>query len=223
MYKLFKNKYCSKENGIYISYQRLFWLFLFGSLAGVIIEGIFCVFKYGHWETHVVSVWGPLCIIYGLGAAGCYSMYVILKDKGIFTQFCSFAFVGFLLELVCGSIMRNKLGMKAWTYNKHFMNYKGIVSLKMTIAWGFIGIAFTFLIPYIEKMFNSMKSANWALACKVLTVVLIFDFAITAAVLVRWSARHFDIPAMNKFEQFLNYKYDDSFMEKRFCEWKFLE
>lgn len=223
MYKNFREKYCSNADGAHISYQRLFWLFLFGSLAGVPIEGIFCVFKYGRWETHVVSVLAPLCVLYGLGAAGCYAMFVILKGKNRLTQFCSYAFVGFLLELVCGSVIRNLLGMKAWSYSNHFLNYKGIVSLKMTLAWGVVGIAFTYLIPFIEKVFASMRSKNWATACKVLTVVLIFDFIITSAVLVRWSARHFEIPAANQFEQFLDYKFDDSFMENRFCEWTFLE
>ena len=50
-----------------ISYQVIFWLFVIGSLAGVVLEGIWCLLKYGHWETHVVTVWEPLCIIYGFG------------------------------------------------------------------------------------------------------------------------------------------------------------
>ena len=45
-----------------ISYSSLFWLFMIGSLAGVIIEGIFCLIHKGAWESHVVSLFGPFNI-----------------------------------------------------------------------------------------------------------------------------------------------------------------
>lgn len=55
-----------------ITYENMFWLFMIGSVLGVILEGIWCLIRAGHWETHVVSMWGPFCIIYGFGAVGLY-------------------------------------------------------------------------------------------------------------------------------------------------------
>ena len=46
----------------------LFWLFLIGSLAGVVMEGAWCAVTKGRWEYHVYSIWGPFCAVYGLGA-----------------------------------------------------------------------------------------------------------------------------------------------------------
>lgn len=41
-----------------IAYENMFWLFMIGSVLGVILEGIWCLIRTGHWETHVVSMWG---------------------------------------------------------------------------------------------------------------------------------------------------------------------
>lgn len=56
-----------KEQSAYITYDKLFWLFLIGSVAGVIIEGVFTLVTKGHWESHVVSVFGAFNILYGFG------------------------------------------------------------------------------------------------------------------------------------------------------------
>ena len=54
------------------TYQNMFWLFMISNVLGVILEGLWCLIRTGYWETHVVSMWGPFCIIYGFGAVGFY-------------------------------------------------------------------------------------------------------------------------------------------------------
>lgn len=51
------------------SYCSVFLIFLFGSIAGLLLEGTFCFITKGRWENHVVSVFAPYNILYGLGAA----------------------------------------------------------------------------------------------------------------------------------------------------------
>ena len=51
-----------------ITYDKLFWLFMAGSLMGVLIEGLFCLIRKGQWESHVVTVFGPFNALYGAGA-----------------------------------------------------------------------------------------------------------------------------------------------------------
>lgn len=55
-----------------LSYQSLFWLFMFGNVLGVIVEGVWCRFRYGKWQTHVVALWGPFNIVYGIGIVTLY-------------------------------------------------------------------------------------------------------------------------------------------------------
>ena len=69
-----------------ITYTKLFWLFLVGSVAGVIIKGLFCLIAKGHWETHVVSVLAPYNILYGLGAVLFYVGAIKLQHRPIAVQ-----------------------------------------------------------------------------------------------------------------------------------------
>ena len=50
-------------------FQKTFWLYMIGNILGFLMEGFWCKLKYGKWESHVVSMIGPFCLIYGFGAA----------------------------------------------------------------------------------------------------------------------------------------------------------
>ena len=64
-----------------ITYEKLFWLFIVGSLIGVVMEGVFCVFSKGHWESHVLTLVGQFNALYGAGAVLFYSLIALLQNK----------------------------------------------------------------------------------------------------------------------------------------------
>lgn len=103
--------FCKTEKTI--TYTKLFCLFLAGSVLGVLIEGIFCLISKGHWKTHVVSVIAPYNILYGLGAVLFYVGAVKLQHKPLAVQIAIMTFLGTVLELVCGLLLRYGLGMRA--------------------------------------------------------------------------------------------------------------
>lgn len=39
-----------------VTYSSIFWLFMFGNILGLIIEGVWCKLRYGKWETHTRCV-----------------------------------------------------------------------------------------------------------------------------------------------------------------------
>ena len=61
-----------------IQYADLFWLFILGSLLGVILEGLFCLVKYGHWETHGLDACGS----YLTGNQAIHAMRSLLLSNG---------------------------------------------------------------------------------------------------------------------------------------------
>ena len=207
----------------YITYSNMFWLFIVGSLLGVLLEGTFCFVKKGVWETHVVSMFLPLCVLYGMGAVGCYLIYDLVKEKNKIFQFFTYGLVGDIVELITGGALYNGLKMRAWNYTNHLLNYRGYVSFTMTFTWGIVGILFSYLVPYINKVFDKMKHKAWKAISYVFTVFLIFDFSLTAYSVKRWSNRHYNVKTNSSFAKYIDNKFDDKFMEKRFCEWKFLD
>ena len=104
----------------HIDYSKLFWLFLFGSLLGMLIEGVFCLIRFGHWETHVVSVRLPLCILYGIGAVFYFIGGAFLQNEKIIIQFLLFGALGTGLEFISGWILEHGLKMYAWDYSKRY-------------------------------------------------------------------------------------------------------
>ena len=207
-----------------IAYENMFWLFMIGSVLGVILEGIWCLIRTGHWETHVVSMWGPFCIIYGFGAVGLYLGSVRLKNKSLITQFLVFSLIAAVFEYACSWVLEYWLHMKAWDYSRHFLNIEGRVSLKMTVLWGALGIVFSrWLVPVIDKMFDRMQAKFWKAACIFMSVFLAVNLSLTAMCLVRWRDRHEGITPKNRVERVIDETYDDNKMEKRFCEWSFMD
>ncbi|MCM1006595.1 MAG: putative ABC transporter permease [Ruminococcus flavefaciens] len=206
-----------------ITYQKLFWLFMVGSVLGVLIEGLYCLYHRGRWETHVVSVWGPFCIIYGLGAAGLYVGAVLMEKKTIITKFVMFSLIATVIEYLCGAFLKYVLGMKAWTYSSKPFNFDGIICLEMTIAWGILGILFsTFALGSLEKVFDKMTSKTWKILCACLSVFMAINLLLTALAIARWSGRHYRIEPQNWIETKIDTIYPDTVMKERFVEWRFI-
>ena len=206
-----------------ISYQKIYWLFIFGGLFGLVLEGFWCLIQHGSWENHMIFIWEPLCGIYGYGAAGCYIGAVLLKKLPLIVRFLSFSFIGTTVEFVGGFLLDHGLHMRAWDYSDTFMNISGYVNLKMTILWGILGILFSYLLPLFEKVFDKMRGKVWRVACAGLTVFLVADMVVTSMCLVRWRDRHEGVPADNRIEQVIDDIYPDEAMEKRFCNWYFID
>ena len=125
-----------KKDGV--TYCNMFWLFMFGNVLGVLLEGTWCRLIFGHWETHVATIWGPFSLIYGVGAVMFYISGEKIRStgyKGVVARFCSIAIVATVFELACGLLLEYGMDMKAWDYSKSFINYKGLICLKMTLLW----------------------------------------------------------------------------------------
>lgn len=207
-----------------ITYKKLFWLFIIGSLLGVLLEGVFCRIRYGAWETHTVAVWGPFCIIYGIGAAGLYACAVWLEKKNSVYRFLMYSLVATVVEYICGALLLYRLNMKAWDYSGEFLNYKGIICLKMTLVWGVAGLLFEkYAVPYLEKLFDETDGRLFKTVTVLLSVFMVVNLSLTVVCMLRWADRHNGIPPENKMEEFVDEKYNDEYMQNRFCEWWFLD
>jgi uncharacterized membrane protein len=207
-----------------IRYSDLFWLFVAGSLFGVLVEGVFCMIAFGHWETHVVSVWGHFCIIYGIGASAFYACAIWLKRENMLVQFLVTSFICDTVEIVAGALLEFGLGMRAWDYHGELLNFRGYISLKMTAGWGIIGlISIHLIMPHAENVLLKMRTRNWDIACMLFTIFMVIDLALTTYCLIRWSMRYHGATAHNAFDAFIDAKYNDDYMKHRFVEWKFIK
>lgn len=204
-------------------FQNCIWLFIIGGLLGVLIEGLWWKYRYGFWQAHTTLLWSPLCTIYGFGCAGCYMGTLLFREKNLFIQFLTFGIIGALVECIGGALVYYGLGMRAWDYSDTFLNINGFVNLKMAIVWGIFGTAFQVLMPGLDKIFSLMDGVLWWKAALAVTAFLAADTVFTSIVLYRWSRRHRGIVAKNALTRYIESRYTDEKLERRFNNWYFTD
>ena len=212
-----KNEDCS------IKFSDLFWLFLIGSVMGVVIEGLFCLITKGKWESHVISAYLPFNALYGMGAVLFYVGVVKLKEKNLWIRVLFMTFTATFLELICGLLLKYGLGMRAWNYSHNFLNYKGLVCLKFSLAWAIAAFCFCKLYPYINRFLIKIRNKKQKCFCVICSVVLAMDMSLAGISIVRWSDRHYGFKAETKFENEVDIEAPDEWMESRFMDWHFIE
>lgn len=212
----------TKESVSPIRYQTLFILFMLGSVLGFFVEGVCHIFKAGIWESHSAVIWGPFCIIYGIGAVAVYLLSCRLSLHNIFYQFAAFTFSGAVIEYVSSLFQEICFGSVSWDYSDHFMNIGGRVSLQMALFWGALGVVFIyFIFPVINGPLNRIHGKALNVACILLSIFMAVNLIVTVSALVRWQQRQNDIPATSTIGEALDKHFNDADMAKLYPNMRF--
>jgi len=207
-----------------VNYSVMFWLFFFGSIIGFVLEGLWQIIKKGQWENHSSTILGPFCIIYGLAAALLYLVAMKMEKSNLLVLFVVFAILGSALEFVASLFQEIVFGSVSWNYKKQLFNIAGRVSLKMTVIWGSLGVAFVKLIyPLFNLMLSRMQGPVWNFICTILTVFMVFNLLVTSVAVLRWGERVTEgSEPSNSVEAFLDESYDDETMTAMFSNMKLI-
>lgn len=155
-------------------YHIVQW-FLIYSMLGWLVESIYmsvCNRKL----TNRGFMRGPMCPIYGVGAL---TVYFLLRPvcHNIFLLYFSGALFATFLEYVTAKIMLRIFGEVWWDYSQKPFNYKGILCLESTIAWGFYTLGlFLFLHKGVEYIVNSYSFQTGTRLGSVLILIFSVDF-----------------------------------------------
>ena len=92
----------------------------------------------------------------------------------------------------------------------------------MTIIWGLLGVAFSWLVlPLSNHFIGKFNSKFWRRAGILLTFFLLIDFSVTSMAVWRWSDRLNGIEARNKTEEMLDLSFDNARMSEIFPNMEF--
>ena len=218
------NRNITKKAKSEITYSKMFWIFLLGSIAGFVLEGLWCIFKTGTWESHSSTIIGPFCIIYGFGAVVVYLISIRIKSRGLPLQFILFSVAAAIVEYFGSLFQQIVFGSVSWDYSDHFMNISGRVSLRMALIWGVLGIFFVrFLFPVLVRFFGKIRHRIWKVVCTLLSVFMAVNLFLSATAIIRWRERVTkNILPDNAFEQFLDETYDNETMKQNYPNMKFM-
>ena len=205
-----------------IEYSTLFWLFFLGSVTGFVLEGLWRILLLGHWENHAATVWGPFCLVYGVGAVAMYLVAYAVEDKSFFVQFLVFAAAGSVVEYAASYLQELLFGSRSWDYSGDPFNLNGRITLHMSAIWGLLGVAFAKLaFPLIEKARRRPEKKFGRLVCAALSVYMAINLCVTGASVYRWSERIRGIAPQSRTERLLDQYFDDDRMLKVFSDMVF--
>ncbi len=134
------------------SYHIILW-FLTYSILGWVVESIYMSICNRKLTNRGFSR-GPICPIYGVGAL---TVFIVLRpySDNKLILFIMGSVLATTLEFVTAVLMNRLFGEIWWDYKDKPFNYKGILCLESSIAWGvYTIILFTFLQGFVEGIVN---------------------------------------------------------------------
>ncbi|SHJ23071.1 putative ABC transporter permease [Hespellia stercorisuis] len=153
-------------------YHILLW-FLTYSILGWVVESAYMSLCNRKWTNRGFAR-GPICPIYGVGALTVF--FALNAYQGNRVQlFIMGALLATFIEWLTARIMNRVFGEVWWDYKDKPFNYKGILCLESTIAWGFYTLfLFGFLHTVVERIVNVIPF--WI--GRILGVVLVIGFSL---------------------------------------------
>lgn len=184
-------------------YHVVLW-FLMYSVLGWIVESIYMSICNRKLTNRGFSK-SPLCPIYGVGALTVYFLLSPYSHNRVLLFFLG-AILATAIEWITARIMEKLFGEIWWNYTDKPFNYKGILCLESTLAWGlYTLILFGVLHGFVERIVNAIPFRIGRIAGAVLILIYTVDFVRTF-----YREKKDDLPALvsihelkNKFWNFI--------------------
>lgn len=206
-----------------LSFTNLFWFFVIGCIAGVIIETIWCLVYFGRFESRVGLLYGPFNQIYGFGVVIltlCIYRFQNLKWWQI-VLIC--AVVGGIYEYLCSYVQEKLFGTMSWDYTGTPLSINGRTSVIFAAAWGLLGLLWIKkLMPVCISWIQSVPKIPLLLMTFFMVVFFIFNFLISSMAVSRQLLRYEKIPADNYIASFLDNTYPYTRLQKIYPNMVFL-
>ena len=175
--------------------------FIIYSILGWFVESAYMSFC-NHRLTNRGFAKGPFCPIYGFGAVIGYLVLNPLSGHYV-TLYLTGAFLATTFEYLVGIMMQKLLGEVWWDYTEKPMNYKGIICLESTIAWGFYAVIITmFLHKRVLHLIDAMDMAYGRILCIVILAIVTVDYLIRLYLLFKTSIQEEKDRLIDKYRSF---------------------
>lgn len=158
-------------------YEVVMW-FLTYSMMGWLVESIYMSFC-NHKITNRGFAKGQFCPIYGFGALTVFFVLRPYSDNSILLFFLG-SFLATTLEFLTALVMKHIFGEIWWDYHEKPFNYRGIICLESSIAWGFYTLfLFMFLQNIVAALVAMIPVRAGRVIGNLILIGYIMDFSAT--------------------------------------------
>lgn len=196
-------------------FYKLFWIFFIGSIAGVVVETIYCLIVRGHFESRVGVIFGPFNPVYGFGAVLLSLCLHGLKKRRDTIIFLGSMLIGGVFEYLVSVIQENVFGTVSWEYSHTQFNFAGRTNVMYALFWGVLGVLWVKDIePFLDRQIAKIPTKMGRPLTWLLVVFMVFDMGISAMAVARQSQRRLGVEPKNGVEVFLDQTFPDSYLKK---------
>lgn len=199
-----------------LCFQKLFFIFLFGSVFGTIYEDLLIYVQSGEWMIHRGVIYGPFNVIYGFGAA--VMCWVLLRKKyNNWEVFGISAVLGGAVEYLLSLGQEVVTGTTSWDYSDQILNLGGRTSVPIMIVWGLMGILLVKVIyPVISNLVERIPRNVGEPIFWVLLVFMILNCLVSWTAIIRQNLRHHGMAPWTPIGEIYDEYYNDEFLERYF-------
>lgn len=161
----------TQENNI--TFKQILWYFIIFSIAGLVIETVFCYVTTGVLESRKGLIWGPFCPVYGVGA----SLFILIlspyQNKPV-KLFVIGSILGNVIEYLLSFLLEAYYGTRFWDYSYLKWNLNGRICILYSIYWGILSLI---LIKLVKKPVDQWidKIPNLKALHTTMIVILMID------------------------------------------------
>ncbi len=202
-----------------LSFYKLAWLFVLGSVMGCLAETLWYLYLRGHLMSRRGVLIGPFSPIYGvMMVLVTLLLYRVRRKNGWILYFSSMA-LGTGFEYMCSWLMEHVLGTKSWSYVNKAFNLNGRVCLQMSILWGVVGFLYIRLVyPLISRTIENFKPKFGKIVGTVLCIFLLLDCFFSLGVSLRQTGRREGRAPRNSIEKWIDRVYTDEVLKEIYTE-----
>lgn len=197
------------------SLAELVWLFTLGSLAGDIVETIFCRVTAGVWMSRSSLVWGPFSVVWGMALVLAAVMLRQDESKPDRHIFLVGALMGGAYEYLCSALGELVFGVVFWDYSEMPFNLGGRINLLYCLFWGVAAVVWIRCgYPLLARFIRWVRQRTGKALTLALAVFMVVNMAVSALALIRYDARVNGLPPANGVERLLDERFGNERMER---------
>ena len=205
-----------------LNFFNLFWLFMVGSVVGLLLEVAYNFVVYGELESRAGLLWGPFSPIYGIGAV-CLTIalnrywrspaWKVMLVSGI---------VGSAVEYVTSWYLEKSIGVVAWDYTGTLGSVNGRTNLFFFMVWATLGLVWIrSLLPLTMRIVDAIRLDWRAWLTIAVATFMLLNQCMTLLTTDCWSRRHSGHEPETIVEIWCARNYGDDFMASRFATMDF--
>lgn len=200
-----------------LNFFNLFWVFMVGSVVGLILEDIYHAVVYGGWESRAGLLWGPFSPIYGTGAV-CLTVALnrYWRAPAWKTLLVS-GVVGSTVEYVTSWYLEKSIGVTAWDYTGTLGSINGRTNAFFFVIWAVLGLVWIrSLLPLTMRLVDAIR-LDWRAWLTIgMFCFMLANECMTMLTTDCWSRRHSGHEPETVVEIWCAREYGDDYMASRF-------